>query len=145
MTNNKQGMLKIWVNIMATTNLNIRTDKEINIDYLKGLKGLALPDWYANSFWVLGMKVSIVQLEIKKIHEIEIKRYTEIGGLASMSLLSSSYACIEIIKYIAGLIQMEDSYKIRDEFLFHDMSLTYLNVKKNPEYPICGGGEKDES
>ena len=39
---------------------------------------------------------------------------------------------------------MEDSYKIRGEFLFHDMSLTYLNVKKNPECPICGGGEKDE-
>ena len=61
-----------------------------------------------------------------------------------MSLFSSSYACIEIIKYITGLVQMEDSYKIRGEFLFHDMSLTYLNVKKNPECPICGGGEKDE-
>ena len=62
-----------------------------------------------------------------------------------MSLFSSSYACIEIIKYIAGLVQMEDSYKIRGEFLFHDMSLTYLNVKKNPECPICGRGVKDES
>lgn len=78
-----------------------------------------------------------------KKHPVE-RRYTEIGGLASMSLFSSSYACIEIIKYIAGLVQMEESYKIRGEFLFRDMSLTYLNVKKNPECPICGGGEKDE-
>lgn len=68
-----------------------------------------------------------------------MKRYTEIGGLSCMSLFSSSYACIEILKYIAGLVPMADSYKIRGEFLFHDMSLTYLNVKKNPECPICGG------
>lgn len=79
-----------------------------------------------------------------KKHPVE-RRYTEIGGLASLSLFSSSYACIEIIKYITGLVQMEDNYKIRGEFLFHDMSLTYLNVKKNPECPICGGSEKNES
>lgn len=66
-------------------------------------------------------------------------RYREIGGLASMSLFSSSYACIEIIKYIAGLVEMKDNFKIRGEFLFHDMSLTYLNVEKNPDCPICGG------
>ncbi len=77
-----------------------------------------------------------------KKHPVE-KRYTEIGGLPSMSLFSSSYACIEIIKFIAGLVQMNDHYKIRGEFLFHDMSLTYLNVEKNPECPICGReGEK---
>ena len=74
-----------------------------------------------------------------------MKRYTEIGGLSSMSLFSSSYACIEIIKYLAGLVEMEDSFKIRGEFLFHDMSLTYLNVKKNPECPICGGGSDVEA
>lgn len=74
-----------------------------------------------------------------------MRRYTEIGGLSSMSLFSSSYACIEILKYIAGLIPMTDSYKIRGEFLFHDMSLTYLNVKKNPDCPICGGGAFNES
>lgn len=33
---------------------------------------MALPDWYANPFWIFAMKVSVVQLEIKKIHEIEI-------------------------------------------------------------------------
>lgn len=72
-------------------------------------------------------------------------RYREIGGLSSLSLFSSSYACIEIIKYIAGLISMEDSFKFRGEFLFHDMSLTYLNIKKNPECPVCGGAFLNES
>lgn len=79
-----------------------------------------------------------------KKHPVE-KRYTEIGGLASMSLFSSSYACVEIIKCIAGLVEMKNSYKVRGEFLFRDMSLTYLDVKKNPECPICGGGKRDES
>lgn len=72
-------------------------------------------------------------------------RYTEIGGLSSMSLFSSSYACIEILKYIAGLVTMEENFKIRGEFLFHDMSLTYLNVEKNAVCPICGGAMLDES
>lgn len=72
-------------------------------------------------------------------------RYREIGGLASMSLFSSSYACIEIIKYMAGLIPMEKSFKVRGEFLFPDMSLTYLNVEKNPDCPVCGGERKYES
>ena len=74
-----------------------------------------------------------------------VRRYDEIGGLSSMSLFSSSYACIEIVKYLAGLVPMTDSYKIRGEFLFHDMSLTYLNVKKNPDCPICGGKTFNES
>lgn len=72
-------------------------------------------------------------------------RYREIGGLASMSLFSSSYACIEIIKYMAGLVPMEKNFKIRGEFLFQDMSLTYLNVEKNPSCPVCGGAWKYES
>lgn len=72
-------------------------------------------------------------------------RYTEIGGLSCLSLFSSSYACIEIIKCIAGLSPMEDSYKIRGEFLFHDMSLSYLNVTRNPDCPICGGNATYES
>lgn len=71
-------------------------------------------------------------------------RYTEIGGLASLSLFSSSYACIEIIKYIAGLVEMPSHYKVRGEFLFHDMSLTYLHVEKNPQCPVCGGIQKNE-
>ncbi len=77
-----------------------------------------------------------------KKHPVK-KRYEEIGGLACLSLFSSSYACIEIIKCIAGLVDLEDKYKVRGEFLFHDMSLTYLNVDKNPDCPICGGGLRE--
>lgn len=77
-----------------------------------------------------------------KAHPV-IKRYDEIGGLSSLSLFSSSYACIEIVKYLAGLVPMNESYKIRGEFLFHDMSLSYLNVIKNPDCPICGGGRAE--
>ena len=72
-------------------------------------------------------------------------RYTEIGGLASMSLFSASYACIEILKCLAGLVSMEDNFKVRGEFLFHDMNLTYLNVKKNLDCPVCGGALLNES
>ena len=79
-----------------------------------------------------------------KKHPVK-NRYREIGGLASMSLFSSSYACIEIIKYIAGLVPMEKNFKVRGEFLFPDMSLTYLNVEKNPNCPVCGGTWKYES
>ncbi len=67
------------------------------------------------------------------------ERYNEIGGLSSMSLFSASYACIEIIKFIAGLVNFKNNYKVRGEFLFTDMSLTYLDVKKNNKCPICGG------
>ena len=72
-----------------------------------------------------------------KKHPVTI-RYTEIGGLSCMSLFSASYACIEIIKCLAGLVRMEDNYKIRGEFLFNNMSLTYLSVKRNRNCPICG-------
>lgn len=67
-------------------------------------------------------------------------RYMEIGGLASMTLFSVSYAAIEILKYIAGLVNLKEEYKVRGELLFNDLNLTYLNVKKNPECPICGEG-----
>ena len=72
-----------------------------------------------------------------KKHPVKI-RYKEIGGLASMTLFSASYACIEIIKTIAGLVDMDESFKVRGELLFNDLSLTYLNVKKNPNCPVCG-------
>ena len=75
-------------------------------------------------------------------HPVKL-RYREIGGLASMSLFSASYAAIEIIKYIAGLVDIEKEFKVRGEFLFNDMSLTYLNVEKNPDCPICGGGKNE--
>ena len=67
-------------------------------------------------------------------------RYMEIGGLASMSLFSVSYATIEILKYIANLVDVKEVYKVRGELLFQDLSLTYLNVNKNPECPVCGEG-----
>lgn len=69
-------------------------------------------------------------------------RYTEIGGLASMSLFSSSFAVIEIIKYLAGLVKMEDNYKVRGELMFNDLKLTYLNVGRNPKCPVCGKESK---
>lgn len=78
-----------------------------------------------------------------KNHPVK-ERYNEIGGLACMTLFSSSYACIEIIKYLAGLTDIKKCYKVRGEFLFHDMSLTYLNVIKNNSCPICGA-KYDES
>lgn len=81
-------------------------------------------------------KVTLSGWKPKK-HPVQT-RYMEIGGLASLSLFSSSYACIEILKCITGLVEMESSYKIRGEFLFHDMSLSYLNIQKNPHCPICG-------
>lgn len=88
-------------------------------------------------------KVALKDWKPKK-HPVKM-RYTEIGGLASMSLFSASYACIEIVKYIAGLVDMKDYFKIRGEFLFHDMSLTYLDVERDPNCPICGGALLNES
>ena len=72
-----------------------------------------------------------------KKHPVK-ERYNEIGGLASMSLFSASYAAIEIIKLIAGLQDMEESYKVRGELLFDGYTLTYINAKKNPDCPVCG-------
>lgn len=72
-----------------------------------------------------------------KKHPVK-ERYREIGGLASQSLFSSSFACIEIIKFLTGIVNMEKSFKVRGEFLFKGMSLSYLDIKKNPNCPICG-------
>lgn len=77
-------------------------------------------------------------------HPVKL-RYTEIGGLASMSLFSSSYACVEIIKYLTGIIDLGYAFKNRGEFLFTDMSLTYLDVKKDPNCPVCGGNSDERS
>ena len=67
-----------------------------------------------------------------------VQRYREVGGLASMTLFSASFACVEIIKYLAGLVNMDNSYKVRGELLFSNLELTYLKVEKNPNCPICG-------
>ena len=74
-----------------------------------------------------------------------VKRDLEIGGLASMTLFSSSFAAIEIIKYIAGLTNVKESYKVRGELMFSDLKITYLNVAKNPKCPVCGRNNNDET
>lgn len=79
-----------------------------------------------------------------KKHPVQA-RFNEIGGLACMSLFSTSYACIEILKFLAGLTDIKNSYKTRGEFLFTNMELTYLNVEKNPACPICGKEKNFES
>lgn len=93
---------------------------------------------YANHF-----KVALKDWKPKS-HPVR-DRYTEIGGLASMTLFSASYACIEIIKCLTGIVNQQKNYKIRGEFLFNDMSLTYLNVQRDPDCPICGGKTLNES
>lgn len=67
-------------------------------------------------------------------------RHMEIGGLSSMSLFSVSYAVIEILKYISGIINVREEYKMRGELLFQNLCITYLNVNKNAECLVCGEG-----
>ena len=72
-------------------------------------------------------------------HPVE-DRALEIGGLSPMSLFSASFASIEIVKYLTGIIDMSRSYKPRGEWLFGDMSLSYLDITRDPECPVCGKG-----
>lgn len=65
-------------------------------------------------------------------------RYLEIGGMSSLSLFSASYAAIEIIKYICGLIDPRKYTNTRGEFLFNSMDITYLNVVKDKNCKVCG-------
>lgn len=67
----------------------------------------------------------------------------EAGGLSSMSLFSSSFGCIEIIKCISGIMDMSRHYKKRAEFLFDGMKMTYLNPPRNPDCKVCGGIHND--
>lgn len=70
-----------------------------------------------------------------------VKRANEIGGLSSMSLFASSFACVEIIKCICGLVDIREKYKKRAEFLFDGMELVYLDPERNPNCIVCGGKE----
>lgn len=70
-------------------------------------------------------------------HPVE-ERYLEIGGMSCLSLFSASYACIEIIKYICGLIDIKEYKNTRGEFLFNSMDITYLNVVRDKNCKICG-------
>ena len=90
---------------------------------------------YANHF-----KVALKGWKPEK-HPV-VTRDTKIGGLASMSLFSASYASIEIIRYLAGLVGDSCEYRSRGEWLFDDMSLTYLEVTRDPECPVCGEGRR---
>ncbi|MEG1008567.1 MAG: ThiF family adenylyltransferase [Clostridia bacterium] len=67
-----------------------------------------------------------------------IDRHLEIGGMSSLSLFSASYAAIEIIKYICGLINPKEYTNTRGEFLFNTMDITYLNVSKDKNCKVCG-------
>ncbi len=81
-------------------------------------------------------KVTLKDWKPRK-HPVKV-RYEEIGGLSAMTLFSASFASIEIIKTIAGLMNMNELFKVRGELLFNDLSLTYLNTKRNPDCPVCG-------
>lgn len=65
-------------------------------------------------------------------------RHLEIGGMSSLSLFSASYAAIEIIKYICGLINPKEYKNTRGEFLFNTMDITYLNVIRDEHCEVCG-------
>ena len=72
-----------------------------------------------------------------KAHPVS-ERHLEIGGMSSLSLFSASYAAIEIIKYICGLINPKEYKNTRGEFLFSTMDITYLNVIRDKECKVCG-------
>lgn len=60
----------------------------------------------------------------------------EVGGLASMSLFSVSYASIVILYYIAtNGINISQG---RGELLFDGLEINYLNILRNPNCKICG-------
>ena len=69
-----------------------------------------------------------------------ITRYDEIGGLASMSLFSSSFASLAILKHIVGINvdSVENLYHTRGELLFETFSLDFLNVEKDNDCCVCG-------
>ena len=62
-----------------------------------------------------------------------------------MTLFSSSFASIEILKYLAGLVNIKENYKVRGELLFSDLKITYLNVLKNDKCPVCGRKNNNET
>lgn len=69
-----------------------------------------------------------------------MERNDQMGGLAAMSLFSSSYATMEIIKTITNIVDMKKDYKVRGELMFKDFSLNYLTVDRDPNCLVCGKG-----
>lgn len=60
----------------------------------------------------------------------------EVGGLASMSLFSISYAVIIILSYmVTGDAHYSQG---RGELLFDQLHIDYLNVTKDPHCHVCG-------
>lgn len=60
----------------------------------------------------------------------------EVGGLASMSLFSISYAVIIILSYmVTGDAHYSQG---RGELLFDQLQIEYLNVTKKPHCHVCG-------
>ena len=60
----------------------------------------------------------------------------EVGGLASMSLFSISYAVIIILSYmVTGDAHYSQG---RGEMLFDQLQIEYLNITKNPHCHVCG-------
>lgn len=60
----------------------------------------------------------------------------EVGGLASMTLFSVSYAVIVILRYLATGEVLQS--RGRGEALFSQMTIQYLDVPKNPHCHVCG-------
>lgn len=88
-------------------------------------------DCYANHF-----KEVLKDWKPKK-HK-EKNAYIEIGGMSSLSLFSASYAVIEIVKFICGLIDAREYNNTRGEFLFNTMDITYLDVVRDKNCKVCG-------
>jgi molybdopterin-synthase adenylyltransferase len=59
----------------------------------------------------------------------------EVGGLASMSLFSISYAVIVILNYIATGDALYS--RGRGDLLFDELHIHYLNISKNPNCDVC--------
>lgn len=73
-----------------------------------------------------------------------IDTFNEYGGFSSQSLFSASYAVVQIIKYISGS-EFESEKLTRGEVDFEHYKIQYLDVKRDPNCPVCGGGNTDET
>jgi len=79
-------------------------------------------------------KLADWQPENKKV----VDKHNEYGGLSPESLFSASYGVIQIIKYICGF-DFASEKLTRGEVDFENYKFQYLDVKKDPNCPVCGG------
>ncbi|WP_061996557.1 ThiF family adenylyltransferase [Clostridium sp. ATCC 25772] len=68
-----------------------------------------------------------------------IDKVNEYGGLSSLSLFSSSYATMQIIKYIINPNSNDFKKMVRGEVNFNKYSIEYLDVSRNEFCVTCGG------